>query len=147
MSDKPRKISRLKRDTLVAVRCVTNEDSKRPTISFCYDDGRWTVNESFEPKSVRDALGEAIPRIRQSARGVVARFAKLDEQKYQNSARRARRYIAKSPERLYPNTPNRRKEAEPIGYGFYVRTHLSWKGALRLLQRICEVASVRFEKV
>ena len=117
-------------------------------ISFCYRKGRWSIEESFYPQNVRDAFRTTFEKIEKSCPGSIAKTAKLEDEEYQNNARRKRRYVAESPDLIHPHNVDLivQGHIEPIG-DYYVDTNKRWDDIPKILKQLCRAASISFKQL
>lgn len=134
---------------LVAIKCTIGTTE---AISFCYEKKRkkgrkWSIEERFHPRNVRDAFRTNFEKVEKSCPGSIAKTAKLEDEAYRNIAGRKRRYVAESPNLVHPHNPKLIKQGhtEPIG-GYFVDTNKRWDDIPKVLKQLCQAAGISFKR-
>lgn len=124
--------------TLVqAPRCLTPTPRATTPAAIGYTfDGRF-----FPCRNGRDVLVNVFEALAQRDPSFLERFAARPKHG------RTRRYLARSPEELYPGRPDlAREHFSKLQSGWYVGTNVSHAQIERILEMACEVSNLRFGK-
>jgi hypothetical protein len=128
------------RRKLIAIHCTVWRDRR---IVFRYKLGRWDTFDVFRPLDIREALHVALTRVEEAIPGSLAKAAEIDDKNWMKSKQRTRRYIAESPELIYIDRIDLRKQSEPVA-GLHVLTNISWAKVPDILRLVCKAAAVEY---
>lgn len=105
------------------------------------------VFELFKPNSLREFVSQLLIALSSTSPDFMSKLARLDDEQFQRSKHKSRRYIVEHRELLYIGSPHLTEKHSEQVLGFWIATNLGRKEVGAITGLACQAAGVKRESI